>query len=236
MTLNNPEIKKNIESIQKRILDACLRAGRDPKTVRLIAVSKTIPIDLIKISYECGIRDFGENYVQEMLKKVPELPEDIRWHFIGHLQSNKIKYLVNTAYMIHTVYKAEHLFEIEKRGEKAGKIVDVLIEINIGEEQTKSGTSVDKVEEIVRQSLEFKWLKVKGLMCIPPPLEAQETRKFFKNLRFIKDCINNNIGREVLTELSMGMSSDFEIAIEEGATMIRIGTAIFGERQRGGIK
>ncbi len=227
-------IRNNIDKINENIIKACKRAGRDPGTVRLIAVSKTVPPELIRLAYDCGIRDFGENYVQEMLKKAEVLPEDIRWHYIGHLQTNKIKYLAGRAYLIHTVYKTEHLDEIEKRSEKEKRITELLVEVNIGNESSKSGMSKDRVEELVKKSLDYKHLKIKGLMCIPPFLDAEETRKFFKNLRFIKDCINNNIGKEVLTELSMGMSSDYETAIEEGATMVRIGTAIFGERKRGG--
>ncbi|MCX7943438.1 MAG: YggS family pyridoxal phosphate-dependent enzyme [Deltaproteobacteria bacterium] len=228
------DIGRNIDAIKVKILDACKRSNRSIDSVKLIAVSKTVSPEFIKVAYEHGIKDFGENYVQEMSKKVELLPRDIRWHFIGHLQTNKIKYLIKIASLIHTVYKVEHLLEVEKRCEKLGITAELLIEVNIGNEVNKSGIPPSKVEELVKKSLDFKYLKIKGLMCIPPIGGPEETRKFFKNLRFIKDCINNNLGSELLTELSMGMSSDFEVAIEEGATMIRIGTAIFGERKRGG--
>jgi pyridoxal phosphate enzyme (YggS family) len=186
------------------------------------------------VAYQAGIRDFGENYVQEMLKKVELLPEDIRWHFIGSLQTNKIKYLVGKTEFIQTAYKKDHLLEINKRAEKKGVIANVLLEVNIGMESTKSGVNQDGVEELIRYSQDMKSLRVVGLMCIPPVAEPEESRRFFKNLRFIRDYINNKFGSEVLRELSMGMSSDFEVAIEEGATMVRVGNAIFGERKKGG--
>lgn len=227
-------IKENIERVRERIKRACVRAGRDPEGVRLIAVSKNINPELILIAYECGIRDFGENYAQEMMKKMELLPGDIRWHFIGHLQTNKIKYLVNSAFLIHTAHKLEHLVEIEKRSIARNVVSNILIEVNIGKEATKSGIPPDKVEDLVKSSFDFKHIKVTGLMCIPPAVPPEESRQYFKNLRFIKDCINNKYGETTIKELSMGMSADFEVAIEEGATMVRVGTAIFGERKIGG--
>jgi pyridoxal phosphate enzyme (YggS family) len=228
------KIQSNIRQIRDRIMSACARSGRRYEDVRLIAVSKTVDVARIKVAYEAGIRDFGENYVQEMLKKVDLLPEDIRWHFIGSLQTNKIKYLVGKTEYIQTAYKKDHLLEINKRAEKKGVIANVLLEVNIGMESTKSGVNQDGVEELIRYSQDMKSLRVMGLMCIPPVAEPEESRRFFKNLRFIRDYINNKFGSEVLRELSMGMSSDFEVAIEEGATMVRVGNAIFGERKKGG--
>ncbi len=228
------EIARNVDYIRQKIINACIRAGRNPESVKMVAVSKTVKPEKIKEAYDAGLRDFGENYVQEMLIKCESLPADIRWHFIGHLQTNKIKYLVNKVYMIHSVYKEEHLFEIEKRFGRENISTDLLIEVNIGNEITKSGIDAKDVIQLYKKSFDFKHLKIKGLMCIPPVSKAEESRGYFKDLRFLKDCINNELGREVVTELSMGMSSDFEVAIEEGATMVRIGTAIFGKRQTGG--
>lgn len=236
MAITSEEIVNNIKEIQQRINNVCKKSNRNADSVRLIAVSKTMNVEQIDVAYKAGIRDFGENYVQEMIKKMEQLPEDIRWHFIGHLQTNKIKYLAGKVASIQTAYKIEHLIEIEKRYSNLNSMAELLVEVNIGGESTKSGIKGDEVEELIRKSFNFKHLKIIGLMCIPPVAEPEESRKFFKNLRFLKDCINNNLGKELLYELSMGMSSDFEVAIEEGATIVRIGTAIFGERLRGGLK
>ncbi len=228
--MSDNDIVKNIEIIRSKIDQALRRSNRNVSDVKLVAVSKTVDIERIMMAYEAGIRDFGENYVQEMLQKIERLPLDINWHFIGHLQSNKIKHLVSKVRLIQTVCKIEHLGEIDKRSQIAQVVSNLLIEINLGGEESKSGTDAEGAIEIVKKSLSFKHLKVVGLMCIPPVSEPEQARKFFKNLHFIKDRINNSFGMEVIKELSMGMSSDFEVAIEEGATIVRVGTAIFGIR------
>lgn len=228
MTSN--DIKKNIDELIVRIDRSCKISGRDSSNIKLVAVSKGVDARRIRSAYDAGIRDFGENYVQEMMEKIDSLPDDINWHFIGHLQTNKIKYLITRTRLIQTVYKKEHLQEIDKRSQRAGIVSDLLIEVNIGSEDSKSGTDAKGAEELVKRSFDFKNIKVIGLMCIPPISAPRKTREFFKNLRLLRDHINNSIRMDLLKELSMGMSSDFEIAIEEGATMVRIGTAIFGRR------
>jgi len=232
--MNFDEIQSNVKQIRDRMRKACDRVERKYEDVRLIAVSKTMSVESIKAAYDAGIRDFGENYVQEMIKKMEVLPQDIRWHFIGSLQTNKIKYLVGRTELIQTVYKEEQIVEINKRAERQGIVSNVLCEVNIGMESTKSGAVQEDIERLIGFSQGFKNINVLGLMCIPPVSEPENARRYFKNLRFMRDCINNRLGSEVLKELSMGMSSDFEVAIEEGATMVRVGTAIFGERNKGG--
>ncbi|MGC9043636.1 MAG: YggS family pyridoxal phosphate-dependent enzyme [Myxococcota bacterium] len=236
MPLTAEEIRKNIKEIQTRIENACKRSKRDYESVRLIAVSKGVRVEQILVAYESGIKDFGENYVQEMQEKIELHPKDIKWHFIGHLQTNKIKHLLGKVNLIQTVYKMEHLLEIEKRYKGDESVQNLLLEVNIGNEPTKSGIRAEDATGLVKNSLNFCRLRIIGLMCIPPISEVERVREYFKNLRFLKDCINKSLGKELLSELSMGMSSDFEVAIEEGATMVRVGTAIFGERVRGGIK
>lgn len=230
MRITSNDIRKNIDELIVRIERSCKISGRDSSNIKLVAVSKDVDAQRIRLAYDAGIRDFGENYVQEMMEKIDSLPDDINWHFIGHLQTNKIKYLIPRVRLIQTVYKKEHLQEIDRRSQRAGIVSELLIEVNIGSEDSKSGTDVKGVEELVKRSFDFKNIKVIGLMCIPPISTPEKTREFFKNLHLLRDHINNSIRMELLKELSMGMSSDFEIAIEEGATIVRIGTALFGRR------
>ena len=218
------ELKDNLNDVESRVLKACERAGRDRKDVTLIAVSKTKPASMIEEFYGLGVRDFGENKVQEMCDKMEILPKDIRWHMIGHLQTNKVKYIVGKVYMIHSV-DTLHLAEaISKEAVKKGVNVRITVEINVGEEASKFGEGLDKASDLVNSIRLLPNLSVVGLMCIAPFVEdAELNREHFKNLKNMASSLG-------LSELSMGMSGDFEVAIEEGSTYVRVGTSLFGKR------
>jgi PLP dependent protein len=231
------KILDNIKNVRERIKRACERSGRNENEIKIVAVSKTFPPDFIKFAYEGGIRDFGENYVQEALKKINELKElKITWHFIGHLQKNKAKLIPGNFDYLHSVDSIELLKELEKRCSAAQKEIKALVQINIGKEQTKGGIMPENVFEFFEKALEFepKYVKICGLMVIPPPSKDKEdSRKYFRELMKIKEeCVKKGIPENMLAEISAGMSDDFEIAIEEGATIVRLGRAIFFERER----
>ena len=231
------KILENIKSVRERIKIACERSGRNESEIKIVAVSKTFPSDFIKFAYEGGIRDFGENYVQEALKKINELKElKITWHFIGHLQKNKAKLIPGNFDYFHSVDSIEPLKELEKRCSAAQKEIKALVQINIGKEQTKSGIMPENVFEFFEKALEFepKYVKIRGLMIIPPPpKDKEDSRKYFRELMKIKEeCARKGIPENMLAEISAGMSDDFEVAIEEGATIVRLGRAIFFERER----
>jgi pyridoxal phosphate enzyme (YggS family) len=231
------KILDNIKNVRERIKRACERSGRNENEIKIVAVSKTFPPDFIKFAYEEGIRDFGENYVQEALKKINELKElKITWHFIGHLQKNKAKLIPGNFDYLHSLDSIELLKELEKRCSAAQKEIKALVQINIGKEQTKSGIMPENVFEFFEKALEFepKYVKICGLMVIPPPpKDKEDSRKYFRELMKIKEeCARKGIPENMLAEISAGMSDDFEIAIEEGATIVRLGRAIFFERER----
>jgi pyridoxal phosphate enzyme (YggS family) len=231
------KILDNIKNVRERIKRACERSGRNESEIKIVAVSKTFPPDFIKFAYEGGIRDFGENYVQEALKKINELKElKITWHFIGHLQKNKAKLIPGNFDYLHSLDSIELLKELEKRCSAAQKEIKALVQINIGKEQTKSGIMPENVFEFFEKALEFepKYVKICGLMVIPPPpKDKEDSRKYFRELMKIKEeCARKGIPENMLAEISAGMSDDFEIAIEEGATIVRLGRAIFFERER----
>jgi len=226
------EIKNNLEQVRSEIETACLRSGRIPASVRLVGVTKTKPAGIVREAYECGLRDFGENYAQEMLSKQRELADlpDINWHFIGALQSNKVKSLAGGVHLIHSVDRESLVSEINRRfvGGKCG----ILIEVNAGNEETKSGVQSDEVEAFFGKITALENIVVAGLMCIPPfSADPEYSRKFYRLLRETRDRLEDRFGRS-LPELSMGMSHDFAVAIEEGATIVRVGTAIFGSRSK----
>ncbi|SCX92792.1 hypothetical protein SAMN02910370_00735 [Lachnospiraceae bacterium XPB1003] len=227
-------IKENIEQVQIKIDEACKRSGRDPKDVTLICVSKTKPVEMLMEAYDAGKRAFGENKVQEMCGKIEVMPDDIQWHMIGHLQTNKIKYIVGKTALIHSV-DSVHLAEaIEKESAKAGCITNVLIEINAAGEESKSGTSDPEVnKELIRAVSKLEHLSLRGLMTIAPYTEDPESnREYFK---MVHDLLYKEM-RDYFPEkpeLSMGMTGDYEVAVEEGATLVRVGTGIFGERDYG---
>ena len=225
-------IRENIESVEERISGACRRAGRDRSEVNLICVTKTKPEEMLREAYEAGQRDFGENKVQEIVRKKPALPDDIRWHMIGHLQRNKVKQLIGQTVMIHSVDSFRLAEAISAEAVKAGIVIPVLIEVNMADEETKFGVSPGEALQLITDASELKGIKIEGLMTIAPYTEYPESnRPYFAGLRELavdigQKCIDN----VSMGVLSMGMTGDFEVAIEEGATHIRVGTGIFGER------
>ena len=226
---------ENASNILKKISHAAMRAGRSPDEVKLIAVTKTVGIETIKEAIDAGLRIFGENRVQEAQKKISDLKfeisnSNIEWHLIGHLQKNKAKYAVQLFDLIHTVDSIELAEELNKQAEKIGKIQRVLVQVKLSEEETKHGISEKGLLPVIERIKSLNNLKLEGLMTMPPFFEDPEkARPYFRRLREIRDNAERNGFN--LPELSMGMSNDFEVAIEEGATMVRIGTAIFGERK-----
>lgn len=225
-------VEERLQEIKRRVGAACARAGRDTADVTLIAVSKTKPVDMLKEAYGAGARDFGENKVQEILEKSPQLPEDIRWHMIGHLQTNKVRQVVGKVCLIHSVDTLKLAQEIEKESAKRGLVTPVLLEVNVAEEETKFGFHLGETESALREIARLPHVKVQGLMTIAPPVdEAEKNRQVFRKLyQFFIDIKSKKVDNMDMNVLSMGMTGDFEVAIEEGATMVRVGTGIFGER------
>lgn len=219
------EVKANIEK-------SCARVGRKPEEVTLIAVSKTKPIELLREAYEAGARDFGENKVQEILEKGPQMPDDARFHMIGHLQRNKVRQVIGKAVLIHSVDSLRLARQIEEDAVKMGILVPVLLEVNVAREESKFGFFTEEVEAAVREIASLSHISVKGLMTIAPFVEnPEENRKVFQELYQLSvDIKSKNIDNGTMSMLSMGMTGDFEVAIEEGATLIRVGTGIFGSR------
>jgi pyridoxal phosphate enzyme (YggS family) len=227
-------IKDNLLQIQERIRSAAIRCHRDPATVKLVVVSKTIPASGVKEAIDAGVTLFGENYVQEAREKIDALASTaISWHFIGHLQSNKAKYAAGLFELIHSVDSLKLAREIDKQARKRDKVQPVLIQVNIAQEASKSGTTEDEAPALVRNVSQLSHLSVRGLMTMPPFFNAPDKVKpYFRALRQLRDQIASmQIENVSMAELSMGMTGDFEVAIEEGATLVRIGTAIFGARQ-----
>lgn len=224
-------IKENLSKVHENINKACKRAGRQPSEVTLIAVSKTKPMELIQEAYNFGERNFGENHVQELEWKVPALP-DANWHMIGHLQRNKVSKIVGKVSLIHSVESERLAKEIDKQSEKAGVVTPVLVEINIGDEDSKFGIRPEDAVEFVKTISIYKNICVKGLMTVAPYVEnSEENRPLFRKMYDLYiDIKNENIDNVSMDILSMGMTNDYEIAIEEGATIVRVGTGIFGAR------
>ena len=224
-------IKENLKKIQSSIEEARLnsRYGQD---VTLVAVSKTKPVSAIQEAYDAGMRDFGENKVQEIMEKYDKLPSDIRWHLIGHLQRNKVKYIVDKVYMIHSVDSLRLAQEIEAQAAKKDVVVKILVEINISHEESKFGIGREETAELLKEISEMKHLDFRGFMTIAPFTEDPESvRSVFTELKNLSIDINSlNIDNINISILSMGMSGDYKVAIEEGSTMVRVGTAIFGAR------
>ena len=225
-------VKENLKIVEEKIDKACERAGRERSEVTLIAVSKTKPVEMIEEAYEAGIRDFGENKVQELMDKFDKCPQDIKWHLIGHLQTNKVKYIVDKVAMIHSVDSLKLAEEISRQAVKRNVNVNILVEVNIAEETTKYGISYDECQDLVVKIIGLPNICVKGLMCIAPFTEnSEENRKYFKKLCKLNVDIKQKMSNNTFTGvLSMGMTGDYEVAIEEGATFVRVGTGIFGER------
>jgi pyridoxal phosphate enzyme (YggS family) len=228
------EITRNLMAVQQRIAETCTRSGRDSNAVRMVAVTKTVSAETVRVAIQAGTVLFGENYIQEAREKCGMLAKyPVSWHFIGHLQTNKAKYAVKLFDLIHTVDSLRLATELDREARKIGKVQKILIQVNIGKEASKSGIDAESTEMLIRSLAAFPNLSVRGLMVIPPFFdEPERVRPHFKGLRELRDSLNKrNISGISLDELSMGMTGDFEAAIEEGATMVRIGTAIFGERQ-----
>lgn len=226
-------IKENIDRVEQNIKAACAACGRETGEVKLIAVSKTKPVPMLEEAYANGCRDFGENKVQELVDKYEIMPKDIRWHMIGHLQRNKVKYIVDKVFLIHSVDSLRLAQEIEKEAAKKGVSVNVLVEVNVAGEESKFGATAQEAVSLVEQIAQLPHVRVKGLMTIAPYVEdSEENRRYFAKLKQIYvDIIHKNIDNVFMEELSMGMTGDYEVAITEGATYIRVGTGIFGERK-----
>ena len=226
-------ISENIKDVHSRMEEAEKKAGREPGSARLIAVTKTKPVSDLMEAYKAGERDFGENKVQEMMEKQPQLPEDIRWHLIGHLQTNKVKYVVGNTYLIHSVDSLRLAEEISKTAVKRQVSVDILIEVNAALEESKFGLSLDETLPLIEAVSKLPNIRIKGLMTIAPFTEdAENNRKYFRALKELSvDIAQKNIDNVSMEILSMGMTGDYQVAIEEGATYVRVGTGIFGMRR-----
>ncbi len=225
-------VTEHLEIVEQNITRACERCGRNREEVTLIAVSKTKPVEMMEEAMTAGIRTFGENKVQEIIKKKPLLPDDINWHMIGHLQRNKVRQIAGNVSMIHSVDSLRLAEQIQKEYEAIGKMAEVLMEVNIAREETKYGLMPEEAETVIRETAKLSHIKVRGLMTIAPYVEdPEDNRIHFRNLRkLLVDINSKNIDNISMTELSMGMTGDYEIAIEEGATFVRVGTGIFGSR------
>ncbi len=223
-------IAENVKAVKTRIEQAAKRSGRDVKDIKLIAVTKTVDVNRIKEAVEAGLRIFGENRVQEALPKLKEIDKKVSWHFIGHLQTNKVKDVVGSFDLIHAVDTLRLSEEIDRQAKKRDIVQEILIEVKLSEEESKFGAAEKGLLPLIKSISEFGNVKLLGLMTIPPFFDdAEKTRPYFKRLRELRvEAVKNGFN---MSELSMGMSHDFEVAIEEGATMVRIGTAIFGERK-----
>lgn len=222
----------NYRQVLKNIQDACQAVGRDPNEVTLVAVSKTKPVEMLQQVYDAGARVFGENKVQEIMDKYDHLPGDIRWQMIGHLQRNKVKYIVDKVDMIHSVDSYRLAQTIETEAAKKNVTVSVLLEVNVAEEESKFGLKMDEVLPLVQQISELPHVQVKGLMTIAPFVSnPEDNREIFRKLKKLSvDIEAKNINNTTMSVLSMGMTGDYMVAVQEGATMVRVGTGIFGER------
>lgn len=225
-------LKENLTKVEENIQKACDKAGRNRSEVTLIAVSKTKPVEMLQEIYDEGIREFGENKVQEMCEKMEVMPQDIKWNMIGHLQTNKVKYIIGKTSLIHSVDSLKLAEEIQKQAVKHDVIADILVEVNIANEESKFGISKDEAIQMVKDIAKLDHLRIKGLMTIAPFVEnPEDNRLYFREIKQLSVDINNqNIDNVSMDILSMGMTGDYMVAIEEGATMVRVGTGIFGER------
>ncbi len=224
------QVRENLLRVMERIEKAARKAGRDPNEIKLVAVSKTVEVARIKEAIEAGVTILGENYVQEAQKKIDEIGKSVSWHFIGHLQSNKAKHAVRLFDTIHSLDSIPLAEELNRRAEQTGRVIGVMVEVNLSKEETKFGTDEEMVFSLARRAQALQHLSIKGLMTMPPYFDSPEmSRPYYIALRDLKEkMVREGISME---ELSMGMSNDFEIAIEEGATYVRVGTAIFGPRK-----
>lgn len=231
-TEQSKTLAKNYNAVKENIKKACEQAGRSQEEVTLLAVSKTKPVDMLMDVYHACARDFGENKVQELVDKIPQLPSDIRWHLIGHLQRNKVKYIVDKVYLIHSVDSLRLAEEISREAVKKQVEVNILIEVNVAQEESKFGTTTEETEKLVRDISFLPGVHIKGLMTIAPFVEdPEENRIYFRKLRQLAvDIGNKNIDNVSMSILSMGMTGDYTVAVQEGSAIVRVGTGIFGER------
>ncbi len=227
-------VEENINEIRKRIAAACERSGRDVNDVTLIAVSKTKPVSMMMEAYDAGERDFGENKVQEILEKRPEMPEDAKFHMIGHLQTNKVSQVIDKAVLIHSVDTVHLAERIEKEAAKRDMTARILLEVNVAREESKFGFSPEDVLDAAKSISLFPHVRIEGLMTVAPDVVVPEENRtiFSKLFQLYVDIKSKNMDNINMSVLSMGMTGDFEVAVEEGATMIRVGTGIFGSRKR----
>lgn len=225
-------VTENLAQVRANVEAACKRTGRDISEVTLIAVSKTKPVSMLQEAYDAGARVFGENKVQEIVDKYPQLPDDISWHMIGHLQRNKVKYIVDKVSMIHSVDSLRLAETIEQEAAKHNVTVPILLEVNVAEEESKFGLKTEEVLPLCEALSSFEHIRIKGLMTIAPYVEdPEENRMVFRQLKKLSvDIAAKNINNVTMSVLSMGMTGDYQVAIEEGSTMVRVGTGIFGER------
>ena len=225
-------ITENLEQVRRNIVEACKAVNRDPSEVTLISVSKTKPVSMLQEAYDAGSRDFGENKVQEIMDKYPQLPSDIRWHMIGHLQRNKVKYIVDKVALIHSVDSLRLAETIENEAAKHNVTVPILIEVNVAQEESKFGLKTEEVLSLVESVAVLPHINIKGLMTIAPYVEdPEENREIFRELKKLSvDIAAKNINNVNMSVLSMGMTGDYQVAVQEGATMVRVGTGIFVER------
>lgn len=225
-------IGENLEEVRLRVAAACRRVGRNPDEVTLIAVSKTRPVEELMSAYRAGAVHFGENKVQELVDKIPKMPEDVCWHMIGHLQRNKVKYIVGRTALIHSVDSLQLAEAISKEAVKRNTTVQLLIEVNVAQEDSKFGVSADGTMQLAVDIAKLPCIQLKGLMTVAPYTEDPEgNRRYFQKLKQLSvDISSKNIDNVSMNVLSMGMTGDYEVAVEEGATCVRVGTGIFGER------
>ena len=225
-------LSDNLQKVRSNIINSCEAVGRNPDEVTLIAVSKTKPVEILQEAYDAGARIFGENKVQEILDKYDQLPSDIQWHMIGHLQRNKVKYIIDKVAMIHSVDSLRLAETIEQEAAKKDIVMPVLLEVNVAEEESKFGLKLEEVLPLVEKISHFPHVQIMGLMTIAPfTLNPEDNRKVFRTLKKLSvDISEKNINNVNMSVLSMGMTGDYEVAVQEGSTMVRVGTGIFGER------
>lgn len=225
-------IEDNIREIRENIAEGALKSGRNPSEIKLMAVTKTVDDDRILEAIEFGVDIMGENYIQEAKRKIEKMDVDVKWHMIGHLQSNKAKYAVRLFDMVHSIDRMGLATELNKRSAAVGRMTDILVEVNVSGEESKNGISMDDAPDVIRQISSLENLSIRGLMTMPPWFDdPEDARPYFVALRELRDkIIDENIKDVEMRELSMGMSGDYRVAVEEGATIVRIGTAIFGAR------
>ncbi|MBR4341608.1 MAG: YggS family pyridoxal phosphate-dependent enzyme [Lachnospiraceae bacterium] len=234
--ITEKELKENLDFVESKICEAAAKANRERNDIKLISISKTNPVEVLEYAVNAGVRVFGENKVQELVTKMDYFDakgiNDIEWHLVGHLQSNKVKYIIGRVKMIHSVESEKLAAVIDQESKKKNVITDILVEVNIGSEDSKFGITAEEAPEFIEKISKFENIRVKGLMCIAPyTSDPEENRKFFIQMKKLSvDIANKNIHNVTMNNLSMGMTGDYTVAIEEGATMIRVGTGIFGKR------